>query len=152
MATPSSPPVKKGRQPRPTPADFSVLTATDQMRLRKEAEDIVAAERKKAAEAAFLDQLLDEERRSTGVEEELVSITLNLAEFCDRVTLDGRIYMQGKTYTVPVSVFDTLRDIAFRTWQHQDEIDGKSRFKPKPQALRVTPHGVVNTSQNIMRV
>lgn len=153
MATPTSPtPVKKGRQSPPVPADFSVLTVEDQMRLRKEAEATVQAERKKAAEAAFLDRLLDEERRNTGVEEELVQVTLNLAEFCDRITLDGRIYFQGRTYTVPVSVFDTIRDIAFRTWQHQDEIDGKSRFKPKPQNIRVTPHGVINTTQNMMRV
>jgi len=50
-----------------------------------------------------------------------------VAEYSDRITLDGTIYMHGHIYTVPRQRAAVLQDIMFRTWGHQAEIDGKKK-------------------------
>lgn len=58
--------------------------------------------------------------------DELVSMFIDLAEFCDRITVNGVQYFHGQTYTVPRHVADSLRETMQRTHRHQMEIDGKS--------------------------
>ena len=140
-------------RPRKIDADMTLLSSEDKARLRSKAQQDVEKERKDAAEKAFLAQALDEERREKGVDEELVTFTLDLAEFSDRIVLDSVHFMHGQTYTVPRSKYDSMREIAFRTWQHQLEIDGKSKKMMRPQNRELSPsnpHGVVNTS-HLMR-
>lgn len=57
--------------------------------------------------------------------EEQVPVLIDLAPYCDRITLDGVVYMHGRSYTVPKSKFDSINEICSRTWGHQAEIDGK---------------------------
>lgn len=62
----------------------------------------------------------------TGVEtEELVeSVTINVAPHSDRITLDGVIYLAGRTYEMPKAKADTVRDIIAQTWKHEHQTGG----------------------------
>lgn len=151
MATPVTPPVKRGRPRKEAPVDFNLLTPEEQLKIRAEVSGIVDAEKTDAARKAFREQALAEARRTAGIEEELVTFTLDLAEFADRIMLDGVVYFHGRTYTVPRSQYESMSEIAFRTHGHQLELDGKSRIKHVPRNASISPHGVINTS-NLMRV
>ncbi len=59
---------------------------------------------------------------------ELESVTINVAPYADRITLDGVIYLQGTTRDVPVYLARTLRDIMARTWQHEHQTGGANTF------------------------
>ena len=54
------------------------------------------------------------------------SVTIDVAPYTDRIFLDGKWYMQGRTYQFGQRVADTVREIMARTWEHQAEIDGKN--------------------------
>lgn len=67
-------------------------------------------------------------------------ITLDLAPHSDRLVIDNVIYMHGQTYTVGQRLFDTMREMQSRGWQHQEEIDGKDRnFYRKSKTVNLTP-------------
>lgn len=149
MATPPT----KGRQPRTVKPDFSLLTDDDKLRLQEEALEAVIAEKRAAALDEYKRVALEEARREGGVEEEMVTFTLDLAEFADRITIDGVIYFHNRQYTVPYSKYKTMTEMAYRTHTHQLEIDGKSRTRwlgfndPRSNVRQITPHGVINTSK-----
>ena len=70
----------------------------------------------------------------------MCSITVDLAEFTDRIFLDGKWYMHGRTYTVPQRVYDSMKEIISNTWRHQEEIDGKDRnFYRKSKTVALSP-------------
>ena len=73
------------------------------------------AERKLAAEAEYKKVALQEARREEGLAEEQITFKLDLAEFADRLTIDGRIFFHGRTYTVPRSQYMSMIEMAFRT-------------------------------------
>lgn len=95
------------------------------------ARKLVEDQRIKAATQALVeaevDRLKQEEGLVTGIEakDEMVTITLDLAEHSDKITLSGRPYWHGHTYTVPRHIADTLRDIQFKGHRHQLDIEGK---------------------------
>ena len=149
--------VSKGPRKPAAKIDFELLSAEDKLRIQEEVLAQARAERKLAAEAEYKRIALDEARREEGLEEEMISFVLDLAEFADRVTIDGKIFFHGRSYTVPRSVYQLLTEMAYRTHYHQHEIDGKSMTRwrgwddPRIGAKAVGPHGVVNTS-HLMRV
>lgn len=93
----------------------------------------VDAEKRKAAmksvEELTVRQIQAEEGVFTGdaVQDEMVDITLELAPFADRLTINGMVYMHGGTYTVSRARANVLNEMVFNGWRHQEEIDGKSR-------------------------
>ena len=118
----------------PLLTDAEILAAKKKARVRLE------AQAKKAAladiEDAEVERLKMEEGLvpGAGPQDEMVSITLDLAEHSDRIVIDGTIYCHGRTYTLPRHKADTLRDIMYQGWRHQElEIDGKklSQFYAK---------------------
>ncbi len=151
-------PVTKGPQKRPAPVDFELLTAEDKLKIHetalKKAREIKLDEAKKAYEKIALEEALREE----GLEEEQVTFKLELAEFANKLTIDGRSFFHGFTYTVGLDKFRLITEMAARTRLHQLEIDGKSRYKwqgwTDPRVgvdNRATIHGNVNTSTNMAR-
>ncbi len=56
---------------------------------------------------------------------EIESIYINFADFIDRTTIDGVTYMHGRTYDLPKTVCDVIREQMARSWRHQSEIEGK---------------------------
>lgn len=154
MADDKKPAVTKGPQKKfAAKPDFDLLSAEDKVRLTEDAVAKARAERKIAAEEEYKRVALEEARREEGLEEEIVGFTLDLAEFADRLTIDGAIYFHGRWYEVPYSKYKTLIEMAYRTHCHQMEIDGKSMTRwrgwddPRIGRKAVGPHGVVNTSQ-----
>lgn len=75
--------------------------------------------------------------------EEMCPIVILLAEFADRITLDGQVFLHGHTYTVPKRQYDTLVEIMSRTHGHQAQVDGKSENAyRRPQNRRISPAGI----------
>lgn len=91
----------------------------------------VMADKKKAAKKMMMEEekirLQREEGLTTGNShmDEMMTLTIDLAPFSDRVLVNQQPYWHGKQYTVPRHVAESLRETMFRTWQHQNEIDGK---------------------------
>lgn len=114
-------------------APHPLLSAEEIEEIRAQARTTVLDEQKKAARDAMLAEALADARREAGMstgdsaKDEIVDCTLDLAEHSDRITLNGMAYWHGQTYPVPRHVADTLRDIQFRGWAHQFEIDGKGK-------------------------
>jgi hypothetical protein len=67
-------------------------------------------------------------------------ITLDLAPHSDRLIIDSVRYLHGGTYTVGQRLYDTMREMIHRGWEHQREIDGKdgNMYREKSN-IRLTP-------------
>lgn len=113
-------------------ADTPILSAKEIEEIKAEAKKKILAERKSAEKKKILEQetqrLKNEEGLVTGdsFKDEMVTVTIDLAPFSPSININGRPYWHGKTYNVARHVADTLREQMYRTWQHQNEIDGKS--------------------------
>lgn len=60
-------------------------------------------------------------------EGEIIPVFINLAEFQDRIVLDGVIYMHGRTYDLPLRKAQVVKEQCARSWRHQAEIEGKDQ-------------------------
>lgn len=119
------------RSEQETPVEGSRLTAEEIEAAKKVARENV----EKAARQAEIEKIVAEEEarlkriegQRTGVadKDEMVHLFIDLAEFCDRITINGVQYFHGYAYDVPRHVADTLREIMQRTHRHQMELDGK---------------------------
>jgi hypothetical protein len=133
--------------------DADLLTEVEVQELSGEIQEEIAEERKEAAKKALKEKLRKQEREKQGLSEVQERITIDLAPYADKITINGRSYLQGQTYTVATSLATVFREIMQRTWGHQSEIDGKSEnFYRKTRGARVIPVGesgaaVINTSQ-----
>jgi hypothetical protein len=133
--------------------DENLLTDQEVQDLSTEINEEIADERKDAARKALKEKLRREARQREGLLEAQERISIDLAPYADRITINGRSYLQGQTYTVPTSLAMVMREIMQRTWGHQSEIDGKSEnFYRRQRGARVVPVGengaaVINTSQ-----
>ena len=84
-------------------------------------------------------------------DERQCQITLDLAPHSDRITIDNVIYMHGGNYTVGQRLYDTMREIQSRGWQHQEEIDGKDRnFYRKSKTVSLNPQHI-NTPVDFLK-
>lgn len=70
----------------------------------------------------------------TGLEtdEDVESVTINVAPHADRITLDGVIYFANRTYDFPKRIADTVRDIISQTWRHEQQTGGANSFNAGP--------------------
>lgn len=125
------------------------LTDKDLEDIRKEARKLEIDEIKKQLRDKALADERARLRAAVDPSEETRSITIDLAEFADRITIDGRMYVHGQTYVVPKRLYDVLQEAMFRTQQHEHEISGRARtqFKPRlPVNLRPGLEGLPATS------
>jgi len=88
------------------------------------------AEHKAAREkliADSMDTLRRERNALTGKVDldEPVTVTIDVAEYTDRIVLDGEQFFHTATYTVPRHKAATLNEIMFRSYLHQAQLDGK---------------------------
>jgi hypothetical protein len=123
-----------GASPKPETATDKarpILTDEEIARAREIARERVS----KALKEAETERLIAEEMQRIKAEEgkrtgqvdldETVEVTVDLAEFAAKLTINGQDYWHGYTYTVPRHVFDSMRDIMFRGHLHQNALDGK---------------------------
>ena len=61
-------------------------------------------------------------------DEDVESVTINVAPHADRITLDGVIYLANRSYEMPKAKADTVRDICARTWQHEQQTGGANSY------------------------
>jgi hypothetical protein len=72
--------------------------------------------------------------------EKKFTITLDLAPHSDRLTIDSTIYLHRATYTVGERLYNTMREMIHRGWEHQREIDGKDGNMYRAQSnVRLSP-------------
>jgi hypothetical protein len=89
-----------------------------------------AAERKAARDkliAESMDQIRRERNALTGqvdLDEE-VTVTIDVAEYTDRIILDGEQFFHGQTYKLPRHKAATVNEMMFRSYMHQAQLDGK---------------------------
>lgn len=148
-------------QVEPTDAEIDVssdvLTPEEIEATRQDARKRVALERKKAAKAQILEAEMDRLRAEAGMTtgnrlaDDLVDITIDLPEFCPYISINfNQRFYHGLTYKVPRHQFETLREIAARTWNHQREIDGKSRTTYRERGITISGKtGVVTGAEGL---
>jgi len=119
---------RKPREPRKIPIDTKLLSDEDKLALRKSAEALIREEMTQDARDAYFAKQLAELRRAQIPEERSVSVTINVAPFVPFLLIDGDQYFADYTYDVPASRAAVLYEQMQRSWAHQDEIDGRSRF------------------------
>lgn len=114
-----------------TDASRSILTDVEIADAKRVARDRVEKALKEAEKERIIREEMEafkrEEGRRTGqvnLDEE-VEMTVDLAEFASKLTINGVSYWHGYTYKVPRHVYDTARDIMFRGHLHQNNLDGK---------------------------
>ncbi len=144
----------KDDQP-PVDFDTDVLTQEEIAAVELEASEEVAADAKDMARKSLKAKLVAKAKKSKGLTERDAEVTIDLAPYCDRILIDNTAYLQGKTYTLPLSRAQVLRETMQRTWTHQAEIDGKSEnFYRRTRAQRVVPAGngaAVVTAGSLLR-
>jgi len=126
-----------------TNAEYDDALATAQKRLDD-------AERKAAREkliADSMDTIRRERNALTGVldQDEPVTITIDVAEYTDRLILDGEQFFHAATYTIPRHKAATINEMMFRSYMHQAQLDGKDPQDAyrRSHAQHVTRSGVV---------
>jgi len=125
-----------------TNAEYDAAVAEAQKRLDD-------AERKAAREkliADSMDALRRERNALTGVVDldEPVTITIDVAEYTDRIILDGEQFFHAATYTVSRHKAATINEIMFRSYMHQAQLDGKDPQEAyrRSHAQHVTKSGI----------
>ncbi len=126
-------PERPRRVPTVAPELQQLLTSEDEERLRGQARQKVAAEKKAEAEAQFYAKALEEERRALEPAQELVDIVVDVAPFADKIMIDGVQYFQGHHYRVSKNLCAVMMEIMARSWAHDEEVGSPNRkFYQKP--------------------
>lgn len=136
-----------------------LLSNEEVLAAREEARQKVLEKRRAAARSALVKEETERLAREEGLtthdatRDEIVSITLDLAEHSSCITLNGMAYWHGQTYRVPRHVADTLREIQSRGHDHQTDLDGKGLAerlrKPRNTVVSGKTGGVANAPQAV---
>lgn len=132
------------------------LTPKEVAAAKAEAATLVAKEMKDKAKKQLVAEekarLTRELAHTQDAGKELVSITIDLAPYADRITKNSgmageRVFMHGRTYDVTREVANTLLDDCSKTWRHQAEVDGKGlNFYRERQSVVSGKNGSVSYS------
>lgn len=128
------------------------LSAADHDRIRAKVLKRVAADRKKALEEQLEAKLLEEIQGKAGMltgdpeEDRIVTLTVDLGQNADKIVINGRSYMHGVAYDVPLHMARSMMEIAYRTQLHEHSITDKplSLFYAKPRHTVLTRRGTTN--------
>jgi hypothetical protein len=127
--------------------DYDLLTDEDKARLTKEAEDKIGERAKLEAERAFYAKEVERLERVKYPEifEEKLDIRLDLALYAriannlSGISLDGKHYLHGGLYTVPISVYRVLKEQEQATHRHEASLhegDPYHTFYRRERALQ----------------
>ena len=114
----------------------SMLSDEEKAAAKHRAREHVAAKRKeKAIDEAFKAALVEEERAYEPADQ-IVDIMIDLPKYAPFVRLDHVVYYHGLIYEVPRNKALTILDIQARSWEHQNEIEGKTRRSDEARGPR----------------
>ena len=130
--------LKKGVTTRKPPTDISMLTAEEKEALFEQARASVLEEMKQDARDKYFADAMAKVRRSHTPKDQIIDVFIDIAPFLPYIAIDQVQYFHGYTYPVERSRALVLYEQMQRSWQHQDEIDGRSRFNPYRRAQNVT--------------
>lgn len=124
------------------PARTDLLNEEERAALTAEARKSIVEEMAQDARDAFFASEMERLRAEQIPAETIVNVTMDLAPFVTNVMIDGVQFFHGFTYPVPHCRRIVLLEQMQKSWQHQDEIDGRSRFNSyrRPQNLSIGLH------------
>lgn len=125
---------KKGPARTAPPTNFNLLTKEQKAALREEAEKSVLEEMTQEARDEYFRAEISRARRAKTPSDQILEIFIDIAPFLPYIAIDGVQYFHGYTYPVPRNRAAVLYEQMQRSWLHQDEIDGRSRFNPYRKA------------------
>jgi hypothetical protein len=131
----------KGPGTSKAPPNHKLLSNDELEALKKEAAKTVLEEMKQSARDDFFAKEIAALRRGHTPQDQIVPVTIDIAQFISYIAIDGVQYFHGYSYKVPRSRALVLYEQMQRSWLHQDEIDGRSRFNQyrKPQNAVIGP-------------
>lgn len=108
------------------PVDFSMITPERRAALEAEALEHFTKEQQYQAERAYMQQHKGnlEREKYPVVAEEMRTIRVDLADYCDRITLDGKVFWHGELYEVPKKQYDVIMECMASSQRHEDEVKG----------------------------
>ena len=127
-------PIKKGPGVSKAPANHKLLSKEDREELKAQARKSVLEELTQEARDDYFKKALAEARRENTPADQILDIFIDVAPFVPYIAIDGVQYFHGYTYQVPRNRAAVLYEQMQRSWLHQDEIDGRSRFNPYRRA------------------
>lgn len=125
---------KKTKDQTELPVDYSVLSKTEREALTQTAQQSVDEAVKQKASDAYFAKETERLRRKHIPSEQYVRIVIDSAPYVPYFMLDGVQFFNGYEYQVVRSQAAVLTEQMQRSWQHQDEVDGRSRFAPYRRA------------------
>lgn len=139
-----------------TPPIGQLLSEADLIAIREEAQAHVAADFKKEERKKVFERMVVEERMKYAPEEELISTLIDLPGHAKAIVINGREYVHGATYDVPISLHRSMAEIMYRAWQHEDVVGGVNRDTyikpPRNMGLRPGMENFQHPNSSIMRV
>ena len=138
--------------PRKIPVDMALLSKEDKTALREEAKKSVFAEMEQDARDAYFKQAMAEARRAQVPADQMLHVMIDAAPFLPHIMIDGVMYFHGYGYDVPQNQALVLYEQMQRSWQHQDEIDGRGRTeayrRPQNRVLGPRHAGTATSGAN----
>jgi CO dehydrogenase/acetyl-CoA synthase epsilon subunit len=126
------------------PSKFE-LTDEEKEELQAEASKIINSKRHKAAREQYLQHVINELMKADDPGNyEMETFIIDVAGHADRIVLDGTVYYQGQQVIVSANKAATIREIMWRTHQHEAEIGFANRdyYRPpvnRPKDLLISP-------------
>ena len=121
---------KKPVDDKKIPVDPALLSDVDRAELDKAAVAALAEEMKQDARDKYYADAKDQLRRGKTPADKFEMLMINAAPYVPFLMLDGVMFYHGYTYKVTGAQAAVLREQMQRSWLHQDEIDGRSKFNP----------------------
>ncbi len=122
-----------------------LLSQEERAELLAEIEEEVHEEEVKQAKLKFKDKARSVIRIQKGLEEEQVTLLVDLPGHTSRIRIDNRFFYHSYTYTVPYSVSETLMYMMDQAWRHEETTGGanKDAYR-KPRLTGLSPSGITN--------
>jgi hypothetical protein len=132
---------KKGPLGYELPADIGKLSKVEREEITKSAKEALDEALKQKARDAHFDQETERLRRAFTPDEQYVNIVIDSAPYVPYFRLDGAPFYNGYEYVVTRSQACVLIEQMQRSWTHQNEIDGRSRFAHyrRQQEMSINP-------------
>jgi len=112
---------------RKIPVKMELLSKEDRASLQEEARRSVLEEMTQDARDAYFAEQIAKIRREHVPTERLIHLSVDIAPFLPYIMIDGVQYFHGYSYDVEQSRAIVMFEQMQRSWQHQDEIEGRNR-------------------------